>query len=223
MRVAIYSLTRDRLVYSRACFQALRERAGYPFWHHVLDNGSQDGTQEWLRSEYRPAWFKPECENLGIARAANIVLAGLKEKAPDLVIKCDNDCMAVSEGIVARLVQVFEQTGSNWVLSPRVVGIDHQPKRQPEIRLAGHPVGPTSIIGGLFHCVPAEIYFSYRYDETLPLARGNDGHFCAWLQRQGVRVGYVEDLVVEHYETTGGQARRFPDYHARKRQEEGRA
>jgi glycosyltransferase involved in cell wall biosynthesis len=224
VKVAVYSLTRDRLEYTKRCFGALREKAGYPFDHYVFDNGSTDGTQQWLQDEYQPAWFKPVAQNIGIARAANIVLDTLREKKPDLIVKCDNDCLVLTDGILASIVELYKRlNGRPWVLSPRVEGINRQPKRAREIELFGHRIGLTGIVGGLFHCVPSWIYFGYRYKEDLPLAYGNDGNFCEWLRAQRAAMGYIEDLSVQHCDTTDGQARRYPEYFARKRQEEGRA
>ena len=57
MRVAVLSLTRDRLVYTRHCFAKLHEFAGCEFDHYVLDQGSKDGTDEWLTMEYQPEYL----------------------------------------------------------------------------------------------------------------------------------------------------------------------
>ena len=58
------------------------------------------------------------------------------------------------------------------------------------------------------------------YPETLPKAWGQDDHFCNWTKSKGCKVGYIEGLIVNHFETTDGQARRFPEYFERKFKEE---
>jgi hypothetical protein len=107
-----------------------------------------------------------------------------------------------------------------FVCSPRVEGIVNQPTRTGEIRLGGLRFGRTSIVGGLFQCVPAHVYASYKYPENLPLASGQDDHFCSWIKHNGGQCGYLEDLRVQHLESTAGQARRYPEYFVRKHLEE---
>jgi hypothetical protein len=116
---------------------------------------------------------------------------------------------------------------AKYALSPRVEGINRQPTRVTHAYLAGHQIGLTAIIGGLFHVLPAamyrEFYLQGGYDETLPLAKGQDDQLCEWLRMNGYRKGYIEDVVVEHYEGTDAQARRFPEYFERKFREEMQA
>lgn len=231
MNIAIYTLTRDRLQYTKDCFAALREKAGHPYDHYVFDNGSEDGTQDWLL-ENRKAMFKTLAfggGNLGISIASNTILKHSilpLSKSYDLIIKMDNDCMIQSPGILAEFARIYTECkeAERWVLSPRVEGINKQPRRVRQHTLADHEIGVTPIVGGLFHVVPAPIYRKFMaaggYDETLPKAWGQDDQFCDWLARNGYAKGYVDDLVVEHYETTTGQAKRWPAYFERKWKEE---
>ena len=50
LKVAIFSLTYDRLEYTKECFDSMYKTAGYPIDVHVIvDNGSKDGTIEWVK------------------------------------------------------------------------------------------------------------------------------------------------------------------------------
>lgn len=227
MKVALYTLTHDRCAYTIECFAALREKAGHPFDHYIVDNGSRDDTMHWLTTEYQPHWIWPLDENAGISRASNIALrAILAQRHYDLVIKMDNDCLIRTDGILSELVRMYQgdATAAKWALSPRVEGINRQPVRVRTVKIAGKSVGQTGIIGGLFHVLPAAMYDEYYraggYPMDAPLARGQDDHLCEWLRQNGYHKGYVEDLIVEHHETTDGQARRYPDYFQRKWREE---
>ena len=63
MKIAIYTLTRDRLLYTKQTFVSLWEHAGYPFDHFIVDNGSTDGTPEWLTENagrFRALLLQPE-------------------------------------------------------------------------------------------------------------------------------------------------------------------
>lgn len=228
MRIAIYTLTRDRLEYTREFLRLLNLNAGCEYDHLILDNGSTDGTREWLMDEYLPhcglsIQLIVQPENIGISKASNICVREiLSLDQYDLVIKMDNDCAAKQPGTLAAAANIYETdpVAAKWVLSPSVVGINRQPRRVNYTVIGGRPVGVVPIIGGLFHAVPVAIYRAFMadggYDETLPKAWGQDDQFCEWLRVNGYKKGYIEDLQVDHMETTDGQAKRYPDYFRRK-------
>jgi len=137
----------------------------------------------------------------------------------------DNDCEVVSDNILSQISEIFKDSfdkkfGNQFILSPRVEGINKQPKRDGGTQLAGRTIGFTSIVGGLFHIVPSKVYSVYRYPKNLPKAWGQDDDFCNWAKNNGCKIGYIEGLVVNHYETTSGQAERYPKYFERKFKEE---
>lgn len=232
MRIAIYSITRDRLAYTQACFESLRRNAGMPFDHYVFDNGSTDGTQEWLEEQWdldQIQFFECSPMNVGISKASNFCVREiLKDDYVHYglpIIKMDNDCFVRTPNILPQICDVMAEAGDRWILSPRVEGINRQPRRHHTTTIAGHPIGRTPIVGGLFHVVPVAAYRAYMdaggFPEDLPPAKGQDDHFCHWwITTQRGQCGYIEDLVVEHYETTDGQARRYPEYFERKWREE---
>jgi len=232
MKVAIYTLTRDRLEYTKHCFSVLREKAGYPFDHFVVDNGSEDGTAEWLAKNAKDfEAITRFSENKGISEGSNQALRMIAFKEEncgqkyDLIIKMDNDCEVVTQDILQKIVRIYEtvidfENIPKYILSPRVQGINNQPSRVRMDTILGHAIGLTAIVGGLFHVVPRGVYKQYTYPLNTPKARGQDDDFCAWARKEGHEVGYIEDLIVNHYETTNGQAQRFPKYFERKRQEE---
>jgi glycosyltransferase involved in cell wall biosynthesis len=225
MKIAIFSLTRDRLLYTQQCFKSLRQNAGMPFDHYVFDNGSEDGTVEWLSNEYRESrsrwWIMSGGFNQGISKASNHCLREILQGDYDLILKADNDAFIRTPNIIPQICDVMADAGNNYILSPRVEGINRQPRRYQNTTLAGHPIGLTPIVGGLFHVVPAAVYRAYMeqggYPETLPLAKGQDDHLCHWfITQRGGRCGYIEDLVVEHHRGTDQQAKDYPDYFRRK-------
>lgn len=232
MKVAIYTLTRDRLEYTKHCFETLRKKAGYPFDHFVVDNGSKDGTAEWLLKNARDfTAITRFSENKGISIGSNQALnmiafqEGNTGQKYDIIIKMDNDCEVVTENILQLIVRIYEtvkdfENVPKYILSPQVRGINNQPTRVRHETILGHVIGMTAIVGGLFHIVPREVYNQYTYPLNTPKAWGQDDDFCSWARRQGHEVGYIEDLIVNHYETTNGQAQRFPAYFERKWKEE---
>lgn len=222
-RVAIFTLTRDRLLYSRHCFSTLLEKAGYDFDHYIVDNGSQDGTVAWLddnKDLFKDVTYN--AKNIGLCAGNNQALQMIRESGIqyDLIAKFDNDAEVVTENIVAEMVSLYSQADKPMLLSPRVVGINKQPNRSYVELAYTHPIGITNHIGGLFSWCNAYLYLQYTYPDNLPLARGDDSAFAYWVYQKELIVGYVEDLVVNHFETTAGQAARFPDYFTRKWEEE---
>lgn len=218
MRIACYTLTRDRMAYSQLAFRSLKTKAGILYSHFVLDNGSTDGTQNWLRWGYKPHWLKLLPENIGIAAGANMALDAIFAQGDwDIVVKMDNDCEVVSPDILDHLSKLFADSRlDKFVLSPRVEGIDHQPERRNYLIIKSRKVGVTNIVGGLFHVVPGYVYKEFRYNPATPRGGYNDHYFCKWFRQRGGMVGYVEDLVVRHMDTTGGQVKVYPEYTKRK-------
>jgi GT2 family glycosyltransferase len=229
MKIAIYTLTRDRLEYTKHCFKSLSKNAGRDYDHYVIDNGSTDGTAEWLKNQ--PTSDRGGClfkaillpENIGISAGSNMALDEILKSDYDIIIKMDNDCEVWTKNIldhVSLLVDAMRQAKMKMILSPRVEGINKQPNRVKTFEFLNYDIGVTGIVGGLFHIVPAEIYAQYRYPLELPKAWGQDDDFCEWARQRSIKKGYIENLVVNHYETTVGQAARFPEYFERKWKEE---
>lgn len=223
MKIAIFTLTRDRFFYTKYCFGKLMELAGYPYDHFIVDNGSTDETQDWIvRHDHYWTNYTINQENLGLCAGNNQALDMIRRsgKRYNLIAKFDNDAEVITPNIVAQMAAVFEEAGKQMLLSPRVTGISRQPIRTHTIREYRHEIGITNHIGGLFSWASADLYMGYTYPNDLPLASGDDSAFAYWVYQQGCYVGYVEDLVVNHYETTAGQAERYPEYFERKRKEE---
>jgi len=234
-RVALISMTRDRLDFTKLCFERLQKMAGYPFDHYVIDNGSVDGTQDWLQ-EYKDRYYAGDGfvdltylpENRGISIASNIALDKILGPENDyndytFIGGMDNDCYIVTDNILKHLVACIDDKrafGPEIAISPRVSGIVNQPKRIREHGRACLHLGETGQIGGLFHLTSARVMRGWRYPVDLPKAWGQHDVWSAWMCAAGVIVGYIEELEVEHFKTTDGQAKLYPEYFIRKRIEE---
>lgn len=224
MKVAVLTLTRDRLAYTQHCFAKLREFAGCDLDHYVLDNGSRDGTFEWL-CEWRPnlaCAFQSEHENIGISRGMNELISYLCDYTDtpdyDVIVKFDNDCELTQPNTLRDVCQLA--LDGNAILSPRILGLINPPAPQGEFAIGGEAIVDIPQIGGIFMAVPAWIYRDgFRYDETNNL---DDVQLCWWYRgTHNGRCGYVQRLEAWHYETTRGQYARFPDYYRRQSAEYG--
>lgn len=214
MRVAVLSLTRDRLDYTQHCFQTLHDLAGCDFDHYVLDQASEDGTQEWLRDVYDPDYLSLYPENIGISRGLNRLLGWAFENADyDVIVKVDNDCELVTEDCL-RDCALFVTRHPGWLISPRIEGLNNPPPTLKRATFGQTVVLEKPQIGGIFLAANADVYRTFRYDENNPSWGMDD----VQISRQH-RCGYLEAHVANHYETTAGQESRFPAYFNRKRLE----
>lgn len=215
MNVAVLTLTRDRLDYTRHCFATLRENAGCDYDHYVLDNASSDGTLEWLLADetFDVTSFS---ENIGICRALNHLLANACEPARyDVIVRFDNDCEVLQPDTLRTVAETaFEHEA---ILAPHVRGLLNPPPAVSQRHLGEHTVSETAILGGIFMAIPASLFAGhrFRYDNRNPTYAGDEAIVPWWRARGGV-CGYLDGWEVNHYETTVGQQERFPEYHRRK-------
>lgn len=224
MKVAVFTYTRDRLDYTREAFASLREKAGHPYDHFVVDNASSDGTQQYLRDLRARGEVCDLCfnaANAGLHVSATQALARINQGVYDLAIKFDNDCRVVTDGVLARIVDLYATAvNPRMILSPRVEGIGAQPERVATVRTAqGLTFGMTGHVGGIFLCARIEFWNRVPIEYSMPLGWGDDLVWCFEARRMNYVVGYVEDLVVEHMDGVEGQYARYPEYYARKRDE----
>jgi len=221
MKIAVLTLTRDRLWYTKHCFASLREFAGCEYDHLIFDQGSSDGTWEWLTEEYDWAYggmAHREDENVGIGRGLNWLLGVFDEGADyDVVVKFDNDCDLTQPNTLRDIAQLVVEGGC--ILSPRILGLKNPPQTIRTSLIGQERILEVPHVGGIFLAVQAGVFNEFRYSEHSPTWGGDDSEICQWFRSQGGTCGYVERLEAWHYETTEGQIARYPEYHERKLRE----
>lgn len=221
MKIAVLTLTRDRLAYTKRAFQQLRKYAGCEFDHYVLDNGSKDGTPKWLEREFEKDNISFLClqpTNIGIPDGLNVLLDELTTDY-DVVVKIDNDC-ELQEPDTLRDVAELTDLGSCF-LSPQIGGLVNTPEPSGEFLIDGETILDIPQIGGIFLSVPGWVYgrVGFRYTPNDLPPGYDDVEICHWFRSHGGRCGYVKDLWAHHMDTTKGQEERYPDYFNRKREE----
>jgi GT2 family glycosyltransferase len=214
MRIAVLSLTRDRLDYTKHCFERLHDLAGVSFDHFVYDQGSQDGTADWLRDEYDPDYLCLNPENVGISKAMNALLDWAAENTYDAIVKIDNDCELVTENTLRKCAK-FVVENPDWLISPRIEGLQQPPGTLEVVDFPQGRVLRKGQIGGIFLAATAQVYDSFRYDERNPVWGMDDVE----ISRHAANVGYLDDYVANHYLTTTGQHQDIPEYFERKKAE----
>lgn len=236
-RVAIYSITYDRLEYTKKCFESLYKTAGYEFDHFVVDNGSTDGTVEWLRQE--AGWIHPDhlvlnLHNVGISHASNQALDAILESKTgdvtnppirpyyDIIIKVDNDCLFLTDGWLKKMVEIWK-SNHMMALSCYVQGLRDNPGGAPRIgygKIKGELIGMTKHIGGICCFTDASAYEAFRFDEMMPKHGMQDLESSQNLIFKGFQMGYLENYYCSHGpQGTEQQQKDFPDYFERRQLE----
>lgn len=160
-KVLVITITFDRLETTKQYLKELKEKAGHPFEHIVIDNGSEDDTVKWLKENNYTVIENGE--NLGIVGAWVKAYRFALERGfkPDYVLKYDNDCEIATEGILAEIMKFYEENGDKYVVAPLDLEIlpDYQPvivdKRE---RLGSFDVKITTHTGGMFTVIPVEAF-----------------------------------------------------------------
>jgi len=214
-KVAIFTLTKDRLEYTQRMLRSLERFTHIPYDHFVIDNGSTDGTVEFLKS--RPGRIVDTIfnqENKGLSIGWNQALDMIGDDY-DFIIKIDNDCEILTDDWLEPILEIMKAFDNKIVMSPYVEGLrEHKggvPRYARKI-INGHRIGLTKHLGGIALVAPAEAYGGFRFDEKLPLKGNQDVTFSASINRLGYLLGYVEDLRVVHMDTTDGQHKKYPNY-----------
>jgi len=213
-KVGIYTLTMNRLEYTKKMYESLK-KSGYPFIWLVVDQGSTDGTVEWLQSiEDMEIVLILNPKNVGISRGSNQAVDALMKVNCDFLIKIDNDCEVQTDKWLERMLYIFE---AHWqlVLSPYVEGLVDNPGGAPRIaykKLRKHLIGVTKHIGGIFTMTHKSAYKDFRWNEEDFLHSLQDVVFTQAVQKRGFLCGYIEDMKVLHIRSTEGQKQDYPEY-----------
>lgn len=118
MRILVIVVTYNAMCWIDKCLGSVAE------WDvFVVDNGSTDGTQEYIRSHFSKVLFR-QCEtNVGFGRANNIGLQYALDKGYDYVYLMNQDAW-VMPGTISMLVGVSGKYPEYGVLSPMQMQAD---------------------------------------------------------------------------------------------------
>jgi GT2 family glycosyltransferase len=117
--VAIVILTWNALAFTKQCLQTLRDRTEHPRWRVVVvDNGSTDGTVEWLSGLDWITLIR-NGRNLGFTRANNI---GIAACGPDEdIVLMNNDMVTVDPAWLTRIQDAAYSAADVGVVGTRIV------------------------------------------------------------------------------------------------------
>ena len=225
-KVAIYTLTYDRLETTKKSFDSLHKTAQYPFKHFIVDNGSTDGTKEYLESYAvaHKANITFNEDNKGISIASNQALDAMNEgrESPDIIVKVDNDAMFLTDGWLKRMVELWK-SNRMLVMSTYIQGLKDNPGGAPREEygmIKGEYLGLTRHIGGIVHFADARAYKDFRWSEKDVLHGAQDLELSNYLRSKGYLHAYLENFYTSHGESgTEAQKLQYPEYFERRKSE----
>lgn len=168
----------------------------------VCDNGSTDGSADFVASRYPQAYLKRSGENLGFARANDLGLRYALAHGYDFVYLLNQDAW-VLPGTFERLMKAFG-AGKWGIISPLQMKPDMV---NPDKRFKRHYHGPMEPSGEVFpvrfvmaahwmisaECVRRTGLFSPAFHHY-----GEDNNYCERVRYHGLGVGVLPSAVAVH-------------------------
>lgn len=192
MRVAAVTITYNRLNLTKRTVQSFYDKTSVDY-HLFIDNGSTDGTNEWLFE--RHDYIRLE-KNYGIAYAFREAVRHLE--GYDFILKLDNDIETVTPDILKRMIEFYELNGMNYVCSPVDLNIDpaFAPKVFQSTNLKGFNVDFTTHTGGAFQLIPYSICKRLCIEFTH--LKAGDYAIGKYYLQHVYRPTYLKDLEMRH-------------------------
>ncbi|MDD2707182.1 MAG: glycosyltransferase [Verrucomicrobiae bacterium] len=150
--VNICMVTYNRLEFTRQAVASIQRHTHCPFILTVVDNGSSDGTGDWLRERQRQGVIKNLRlldKNVGVAKAAN--LGWVQEPQAEYYVKFDNDIVIQKDGWLERMIEVIEA-----VPMLGMIGYNFEPVTVPLSKINGCRIRvKIANLGGACVLIPA--------------------------------------------------------------------
>lgn len=210
-QVSVGVVTHDRREVLAACLAALGGQRPAPAEVVVVDNGSTDGTVDFLRAHHPHVRVVALRENAGPAAARNRALAVARH---DLVLLLDDDVL-LEEGALARLVEALHRHRA--AVAAPVIVLDDRPA---EVQYAGFdvhvlclgiaraggveradlrpaPYRVAAVAGGAMLVRRRVAALVGGFDERFVFGR-EDGEFCARVTQAGFHCLQVPAAAARH-------------------------
>lgn len=206
MKISIVFLTFNRLDFTKRAVINNIEKAGYPIEEIIfLDNGSEDGTQEWIKQTFPNAKCICNKENKGIAEGYNQLYKEVGDV--DLIARPSSD-MCMPENWLKNMVDYhikIERTGIVAMVSKSFANLVTNRYLGEPITINGIKIQPANALGSIVfkkELVKFKLpeYGLYGYDDTL------------WTEsvRKAGYINYYIDGIVEDYPDE--EQLKYPDY-----------
>ena len=190
MSVAAITITYNRLELTKRTIESFYSKTSVDY-HLFIDNGSTDGTQEYLRNYDRIMLD----QNYGITEAFCLGVSKLKDY--DYILKLDNDVETVTDDIINKIVYFLGRNNA-YAVSPVDLNLlpNFKPATLRRLTVDGYKVEVSSHTGGAFQVAHSSIVRDLCKDKR-HFQRGDYmiGH---WYRRHGINPAYLLDLEMRH-------------------------
>jgi GT2 family glycosyltransferase len=138
--ISVVILSHNKIEYTRICIESLLESDCNDWELIVVDNGSQDGTVEYLKQLQKksrdvPIYLVLNDSNIGCSTARNL---GAKKAKGEWLVFCDNDIALRSVSWLNTLQSFLEQSPHYGMVGPKIL----YPFAPFDIQCAGAAVTP---------------------------------------------------------------------------------
>jgi GT2 family glycosyltransferase len=193
MTVAAVTITYNRLDLTKKTIESFYDKTSVDY-HLFIDNGSTDGTNEWLTNS-NLSYIKLN-RNYGIAYAFREAVKILKEF--DFILKLDNDIETITPDIINHMVRFYELNSLNYIISPIDLNLDkaYSPAVFGDADLNGYKVRFTTHTGGAFQMAPYSI--CKRLCMEFNHLKYGDYSIGKYYRRHAYRPTYLLDLEMKH-------------------------
>lgn len=120
VKVTVIIPNYNGLKYMRLCMESLRQQRCRDFRVLVVDNGSDDGSVQWLKEQRIPTIFLKE--NTGFTGAVN---TGIRAAGTEFVLLLNNDTVA-EPGLVGELLKTIERSEKIFAVSSKMIQMHHR-------------------------------------------------------------------------------------------------
>ncbi|MGE5544092.1 MAG: glycosyltransferase, partial [Bacillota bacterium] len=208
---SIVILTHNELEYTRRCVESIQKHTNEPYELIFVDNGSSDGTLEYLQS-LSDARVITNPINLGFGAGCN---QGMSAAKGEYIVLLNNDTV-VTEGWLTRMINWVEADPSvgmvgprsNYVVGPQMVnpvpyGDDlsrmHEFAAKFSAENAGTSFQVLRLVGFCVLIKRAVIEKIGGFDERFGKGNFEDDDFCIRAGMAGFKLLVCNDVFIHHY------------------------
>ena len=199
-KVNICMVTYNRLYFTKSSIDSILTHTQYPHELTIVDNNSQDGTQDYLKELYNAGKFKNLIllkENIGVAKASNLAWQMEDFK---YYMKYDNDIIFKSGCWLTPMIELIEKAPDIGIIgysfegwNPGVCKINDCDVRVRE-----------GNIGGACVVIPERTKEKLGYwCEDYGLYSEEDFDYCQRVQALGKRFAYMANLEIGEHQGGG--------------------
>lgn len=201
--IAVLTITCNRLNLSKRWLKEIREKAGCEFYHIVIDNGSTDGTVEWLECEFKPDLILSLPKNIGIIKAWLIGIRKAISLGANYIVKFDNDCEIQTKDVLKKLRDWIGKGCKDFVIAPFDVVLNqdefkhYHPRVLHEGKERGLNIKYVSHTGGMFQMLPKKAAQLLLKCTDISKIGGDLLRGQYW-RNHGISPVYLTDIKISH-------------------------